>query len=113
MKPLSVLLLLGCRTASFSTRAVPILGEWTGTVPATFASNGELNDGLVDLFFTNQDADGTNIAGRLQVVCTTNTDCGTGGFVDFSGGTLLDNVLTVPFGGGQFGGLLSDDGNSI
>jgi len=112
MKPLSVMTVLVLFAAPLSAHAVPILGEWRGTTQDTFASNGEINSGLLDVIFTNQDPDGTHVAGRFLDVCTTNTDCGTGGFVDFAG-TLINNILTVPFSGGEFAGIVSGDGNTI
>ncbi|HUL82944.1 MAG TPA: PEP-CTERM sorting domain-containing protein [Gammaproteobacteria bacterium] len=113
----SLMMVLALVTAPLSAQAVPILGEWQGTVQDTFASNNELNFGLLDLFFTSQDPDGSNIAGHFSVVCPSNPDCGTDGVVNFSGATLVNNFLTVTFGtvgdGGVFGGPLSDDGNSV
>lgn len=118
MKPLvAILLVVGSLVAPLSAYAIPILGEWTGTVHDTFASNGQLNDGLLDLIFTNQDAAGSNIAGTFSVVCLTSSDCGTNGVVDFSGGTFDGKVVTITFGtasdGGVFSGVLSDDGNTF
>jgi hypothetical protein len=118
MRTLSAVIALALlTTAPLSANAVPLIGEWTGTVQDTFASNGELNFGLIDLFFTSQDPAGTNIAGNFSVVCPSNPDCGTNGIVDFSGATLVGNLLTILISGNgssiDLRGIVSDDGNTI
>jgi hypothetical protein len=97
--------------------ALPIVGDWRGTIQDTSASNGQLNSGSLEITFTSENPDGTGIAGMFEVICFNNPDCGSGGFINFSGATLLNNVLNFAVGDAvssvRLTGLLSADGNTI
>ncbi|HKE44128.1 MAG TPA: PEP-CTERM sorting domain-containing protein [Steroidobacteraceae bacterium] len=117
LRALTVLAFLISPISAFAVPIPSLIGEWRGDVVDTSASNGVLNTGLADIFFLTQNADGTGIGGTLSVVCLSNTDCGTNGIVSFSGGTLIDNILSVAFGDpsnfSEFSGPLSEDANTI
>ena len=115
---LCALMVLGLLAGPVTAFAVPTLvGDWLGTFEDKFASNGQLNNGSLEIIFTSQNPDGTNIAGMFEAICNNNTDCGSNGFLNFSGGKLVNNFLTIALGDDvnyvKLFGLLSHDGNTI